>query len=128
MAAALLIDSIVWMYREGIQEFVRAWINIHWFLYHFFSMPVLVKSLFAPFHRLREKRAQGFDFEDIMSVLAVNILMRFVGALVRSIILLMGVVVEVIAFVVGAAFFLLFILALFAVPVAIVIGAYIIIT
>lgn len=75
--------------------------NIQWFLLHFFSVPELVRSLFAPFHRMRERKKQGFDPEDIFEVFVINILMRIVGAFVRLIFIIAGLGVQVIAFVLG---------------------------
>lgn len=79
----------------------EAWMNVQWFLLHFFSVPELARSLFAPFHRMRERKKQGFDLEDIFEVFVINILMRFVGALVRLVFIGAGLVVQMGALAIG---------------------------
>jgi hypothetical protein len=95
-------ESIIWYYSVGLGVLFRAWMNLHWFLYHYFSIPVLLKTFFAPFRRIREYRARGFDPKDIFEVLVVNTLMRAVGVLVRSVVIVIGFFTQVVLFVVCA--------------------------
>lgn len=103
---AVIASYLWWQYQNGLQEFVRAWMNLHWFLYNFFSIPLLVKSFFAPFHRMEAKKDRGFDPENIAEVIVVNIMMRFVGMLVRSTIILIGVAAEGVLLVAGTLIFI----------------------
>ncbi len=112
---------------RGVAEYLRAWINIHWFLYHYFSVPVLLRTFFAPFHRLRERRMRGFDLEDWASVIAVNALMRVVGMVVRATFLFIALAVELAAFVVGALFFALFTALVISVPLLFILGLLLIV-
>ena len=107
---------------RGVAEYLRAWINIHWFLYHYFSVPVLLRSFFAPFHRLRERRMRGFDLEDWASVIAVNVLMRFVGMIVRSVFLLLALASELLLLLSGAVLFAFFATVFISVPLLIFMG------
>ncbi|MEK7630713.1 MAG: hypothetical protein AAB417_01655 [Patescibacteria group bacterium] len=102
MNSALVVGEYLWwQYEAGLVLMLEAWMNVHWFLLHFFSVPELARSLFSPFHRMRERKKQGFDLEDIFEVFAINILMRFVGALVRLVFISAGLVVQVVAFAIG---------------------------
>jgi len=40
----IFFDYMAWHYGAGVKEYLKAWMNIQWFWYHFFSMPVLLKS------------------------------------------------------------------------------------
>jgi len=120
--ALVFWDMFRWLWVRGVAEYLRAWINIHWFLYHYFSVPVLLRSFFAPFHRLRERRMRGFDLEDWASVIAVNVLMRFVGMIVRSVFLLLALASELLLLLSGAVLFAFFATVFISVPLLIFMG------
>ena len=115
-------DMFRWLFSRGVTEYLRLWGNIHWFLYHYFSVPVLLRSFFAPFHRLRERRMRGFDLEDWASVIAVSVLMRFVGMIVRSVFLLLALASEFLLFLVGGILFAFFTTVFISVPLLIFMG------
>jgi len=103
MNSALIAGEYLWwQYEAGLVLMFGAWMNVQWFLLHFFSVPELARSLFAPFHRMRERKKQGFDLEDMFEVLTINILMRVVGAFVRLIFIAAGLAVQVVAFILGS--------------------------
>ena len=60
---AVFFEYLDWHYRAGIVELLRLWGNIHWFFHNFFSVPILVRPFFTPFHRLQEKYARGPQIE-----------------------------------------------------------------
>ncbi len=101
IGALIMGEYLWWQYEAGLVLMFGAWMNIQWFLLHFFSVPELVRSLFAPFHRMRERKKQGFDLEDIAEVFMINILMRLVGALVRLVFIIVGLAAQTVALVVG---------------------------
>lgn len=108
---ALLGEYIAWHYTAGIREYIRAWANIHWFFYHYFSISALARSFFAPFHRIQEARKRGFNPEDWFEVFIVNTLMRAVGMLVRTSFIAVGLAAEIVMFCIGVFGFLFFIFA-----------------
>ncbi|MEX0931179.1 MAG: hypothetical protein WDZ88_00350 [Candidatus Paceibacterota bacterium] len=82
----LLTAYIQWHYTRALTEMVSIGKTIVWFLYHFFSISILAKTLFAPFKRLDEKGGRRLQPD----VLAVNIIMRVVGFTLRFLVLLLG--------------------------------------
>jgi len=117
MNAALIAGEYLWwQYEAGLVLMFEAWMNVQWFLLHFFSVPELLKSLFAPFHRMRERKKQGFDLEDMFEVFAINILMRIVGALVRLVFIVAGLAAQVVAFVIGSLILATALLSPIAIP------------
>src|SRR3989338_907047 len=83
MVLVVFFEFFEWMYGEGTEEFLKAWRNVHWFFFHFFSVPLIARPLFQPLKRLKEKSGRGFDPEKFFENLAINTLMRFVGFLIR---------------------------------------------
>jgi hypothetical protein len=85
-----VLQYTAWHYSRGIRDTVVLWSNIIWFLSHFFSLPLLSSTLFSPWKRLRESRKPGFDIEDLLAVLVVNVLMRTVGFFFRITLIAFG--------------------------------------
>lgn len=98
---------LAWHYTYAIRDFFTIWGNLQWFIYQFFSISVLLKTLFSPFKRLKEKGADSLiDFEGFFESLIVNIVMRLVGFILRTIIIIFGLVVLVLSFFIGIFAFL----------------------
>ena len=105
------ITYIEWHYTRAIRNLLAAESNILAFLLNFFSIPVLAATLFTPWRRLGEERnKQGFDLEDLATVIVVNTLMRIVGFIIRFITITVGLVVLALALVVSFVLLVLWLL------------------
>lgn len=107
---ASFFDILFWTYGKGSNEFLKLWLNIHWFLYHFFSVPQMLGSLFSPLKRLKESRGRGFDAQKAFESLILNSVMRVTGFLIRIVLLFAAAAAQLGALFAGAVFFALFIL------------------
>jgi len=96
-----------WHYGKAYSDILVVWTNFFWFVLHFFSIATLAKTLFSPWKRLHEEYRKGFHPEDFFSSLAVNILMRIVGAIVRLVIIIIGLIM-LLLIALGGMLFLLF--------------------
>ncbi len=105
-----------------------AWMNIQKFLVNFFSLPLLARSFFAPFRKMQEKKAPGFDPENIAEVFVANLVSRFVGMLIRSILIVLGIITEIVVFVAGFIFYLTALFAPIFIPASILLGIFLIIS
>lgn len=127
MQLALLIEEyLVWHYSTGLGEVLSAWAGIHRFLFDYFSIGVLAKSLFAPYHRMQEHRSRGFDPQNIFETLVINTMMRMVGMVVRATIIALGLALELIVFAVGVVIFCFIVVLPLAVPLAVLFGTWLI--
>jgi len=71
---------------SSFSTLTKALSNIFIFLPYFFSVDVLVRSLFAPWKRITPKQKRvGFDFGSFFSDLAFNWVSRGIGFMVRSV-------------------------------------------
>ncbi|PIR69553.1 MAG: hypothetical protein COU47_02250 [Candidatus Niyogibacteria bacterium CG10_big_fil_rev_8_21_14_0_10_46_36] len=113
---------VYWLYREGVGAFFRAWMNYHWFVYHFFSVPVLARTMFAPWRRMQEAGARGFDPEKIAERIIINSVLRITGFVIRFVFLLTAIASECALFVVGCILFLYFITSPVSVPATFITG------
>jgi hypothetical protein len=119
-ASEILGSYAKWHYGRAVRELVNISHNIIRFLSHFFSLKLLLKTLFSPWRRLQESYKGGLDVSNFLSSFIVNSLMRLVGFIFRSVILGIGVIALTITFLLSVSafviwiFFPLLLLALFA--------------
>lgn len=104
-----------WHYTTGVVDLLRNWRNFLWFFFHFFSIATLARTLFAPWRRLTTEYEKGFDPEQFFTTLAGNIIVRIVGALLKTIVIAIGLGVLALVVLLGAAFFLAWLAAPFLV-------------
>ena len=107
----LFFQYFRWHYSQGIVDMFHIIGNFLWFFYEFFSIPLLLKTYFVPFHRLNEEGPVGLDVGKIFERLMVNGLMRIVGMLLRTGIILFGVLLLVLTFLTGLVFVLIWLIA-----------------
>lgn len=72
---------LLWHYSVALLDFARAASNLFWFLAHFFSLELILKTFFVPWKRLGE--AQGAWVGRIV----VNSAMRVIGVCMRLLLL-----------------------------------------
>lgn len=106
------LNYFQWHYTLAYVDIFHIWRNITAFLFNFFSIPILVRTFFAPWKRLQaERETKGFDLIDSLSTGFINLIMRIVGAMMRTVLIVVGLCVVVIAIIVGIIFFILWMLA-----------------
>jgi len=82
---------ISWHYTKAISDLIGLFKNFIWFLWNFFSIKLLLKTLFLPFKKLNVQRTKRFDLEDFFSALVTNFLMRLIGFGIRLMFIVMGI-------------------------------------
>src|SRR3989344_7504463 len=104
-------EYFIWQYSYGFVEFLGAWINVHWFLFYFFSFPMLLRTLFQPLFRIKEEYGRHFDLQKAAEALTVNIIMRITGFIVRVFLLCIGLIAECVAFIICFAAFIIYLIS-----------------
>ena len=105
-----------WYLYEMPKEILQGWRNFLLFGLNFFSIPLLLKTLFSPWKRYSWKRQRGFDIGEYFSILVSNLMSRILGAIVRIVFIFLGLIFEVIIFSLGLIIFVgWFIMPIFSV-------------
>lgn len=95
-----------WYYIVQPKALLRAWWNFLVFGNSFFSIPLLLKTLFAPFHLYFVSYGRGFDLKVWLEAFFSNLIFRTIGAMVRIVVILLGILFEIFVFIAGAVIFL----------------------
>ena len=82
---------MAWYYTRAFRDMLNVWGNLMWFAIHFFSIPLLMRTLFAPWKRMTDEYHRT-GFEDILETFLMNMLSRVFGALVRIFFISAGLV------------------------------------
>jgi hypothetical protein len=121
MYSILLLKYIKWHFLDAPKQILEGLKNIIWFGWNYFSIGLLLRTLFAPWRRIQWSQEKGFHPGSFLYTLASNLISRILGAIVRSFLIFIGLAVEV-YLIVYAVFMLLFWLAL--IPIIILSIAY----
>jgi len=82
---------VSWHYRTGLSGLVNIWKNYLEFFYHYFSILVLLSTLFSPYKRIfKVKQGSGFSFQEWFDRTSYNLLSRIMGAIIRSLVIITG--------------------------------------
>lgn len=128
MAIGIILKNLfVWMYFIAPLQFLKIWSNFIWFVYNFFSIHLLLTTLFSKWQRIGETRRQR-GFEALFSAFIINSLMRIVGFIIRSIVILVGLVMVLFAILLGATLFVAWFLILPLIVISFAAGVYLIIS
>lgn len=103
---SIVTDYFKWHYSRAFSELFHVWMNFVWFVIHFFSLSELAHAWFAPFKRLTEERGNLFSFEDLAGFVIINLFSRLLGALLRTILIIIGVAVLLLLTVLGVLVFI----------------------
>ena len=126
MPVVVFYEYLTWQYSEGMREYMRAWQNIHWFLWRVFSVTLLLRTFFAPFRRTGEFYGRGFDPAAMAQTFLVNLITRLVGMMARSMLLIVALLFQALVLMGGGFLFIWFLLTPVIVPVSVLVGVLIV--
>jgi hypothetical protein len=102
-----------WHYSRALGEIFSLWKNLMWFVGHFFSLRQLAASWFSPWKRIVERRGEKWNLEDIAGYIIINIVSRIIGTVIRTVIIILGVISFLATIVGGVVVYVFWILAPF---------------
>lgn len=91
----ILFQWLSWQFFEVPGNILKAWKNFLKFNLNYFSIPLLLKTLFSPWRRYKTSYGRGFDIGRYFEVLLSNLIFRGLGAIMRSFLIIIGLLVEI---------------------------------
>ena len=102
----ILISWILWQFFEMPKFLLKVWANYFVFASNLFSLPLLLKTFFAPWRKYRWTYPKGFNIGEFFNTLVSNTISRVLGAIMRIILILTGIICQVLVAVFGFIIFL----------------------
>jgi len=90
--SSILVEYILWHYSTALENYVRLVRTGRDFIWYYFSIPILTRTLLVPYKRITEPRGRRFSFEDWVGSIIINLLSRLIGLCLRLTLLTIGLV------------------------------------
>ncbi len=103
---SIFVKWLKWQFFEVPKNILRGWKNFLKFGLNYFSVPLLLKTLFSPWRKYEWFYPRGFDFWVYLEIFISNLIFRILGAMFRSILIVIGILFEVFLFFSGLGVFL----------------------
>lgn len=114
----VLVEFLFWYYFIAPKNILEIWGNYLVSNIHYFSLPLLLRTLASPWHRDLEGYGRGFDFDTFIRVFGGNLVSRGVGLIVRSATIITCLAFEIVVFAAGLGFLAFWLLAPFSLTAA----------
>jgi len=98
---------IYWQFFDIPKNILKAWKNFLRFGFFYFSIPLLLKTLFSPWRRYVWFYPRGFDIGKYLEVWISNLMSRIIGAIMRIFLIIFGVIYEIFILLLGSFIFLI---------------------
>ena len=85
---------MLWHYVVSLKEIYQRWKDLLDFSLDYFSIPFLLKTLFSPWRKYKVSYGKGFDIGKILEAFGFNIFSRFLGAIIRIVVIFVGFLAE----------------------------------
>ncbi|MCD6233408.1 hypothetical protein J7J81_03500 [bacterium] len=102
---SLLFLFLEWFFYDVPKGILKAFWNFLRFYFNYFSIPLLLKTLFSPWRRYRWSYGRGFDLKRYLSTALSNAISRLLGAFIRILTIFIGLVFEVLILAAGVIVF-----------------------
>lgn len=102
----LFFSYLVWHYFECSKEILKVIRNFLRFGFHYFSIPFLFQTFFSYWRKYFWLYPRGFDFGKYFEVFLSNLISRVIGAVLRTFLILAGIVFEISVLIIGASLIL----------------------
>lgn len=110
-----------WHFYEASKKILQIWRNYFIFIWYYFSISLLKRTLFKPWHRdVSIKKSPGFDFSEFFQNVIFNTFSRIIGFVVRSVTIIFVFILEILIFIMGIIIFVFWIIL----PLILIYGLY----
>jgi len=91
----IFFQWLSWQFFDVPGNILKAWGNFLRFNLNYFSIPLLLKTLFSSWRRYRVPYGKGFDIGRYFEAAFSNLLFRILGAAMRGFLIIIGLLVEI---------------------------------
>ncbi|MCC7004901.1 hypothetical protein IT397_03225, partial [Candidatus Nomurabacteria bacterium] len=99
-----------WHYGRAFIDIYSVSENFIWFLYNFFSIELLLQTFFTPWKRMKERYKGGLRIGNFLATLFINTLMRIIGMLMRTFVIIFGIASIILFVLLTLAFYIFWII------------------
>ncbi len=101
----ILLQSLIWQFFDVPRAILKAWQNFLLFNLNYFSVPTLLKTFFSHWRRYGYPYGKVFEIWKNIEVFVFNMMSRTIGAILRTIFIIIGLLLEILIILMGAVIF-----------------------
>ncbi|MBI2041983.1 MAG: hypothetical protein HYT20_03120 [Candidatus Nealsonbacteria bacterium] len=109
MGQNIFFQYIEWQFVDSAKGILKAWKNCLSFNLNYWSVVLLLKTFFSHWRRYGYSYGKDFDFKRYFEVFTFNIISRVIGAILRSFLIVFGLLTEIFIIIAGLSIFLFWI-------------------
>jgi len=102
MEKIVFVQYLVWQFIDSPRAILKAWKNFLFFNLNYFSIPTLLRTFFSHWKRYSYSYGKSFNIGRYFEAFTFNAMSRVIGAILRTFVIIIGLIVEVILFLAGA--------------------------
>jgi hypothetical protein len=102
---SIFLQILAWQFFEVPKAILKGWKNFLYFNLNYFSVPVLLKTFFSHWRKYRYPYGRIFEVWKNIETFVFNMMSRIIGAILRTVFIIFGVVTEVLIILGGAVVF-----------------------
>lgn len=81
-----------WYYTGAVRSLIKIWRNFIIFVREYYSIPLLLRTLFYPWRRDITKYGRGFSINNFLETFSFNLISRGLGFCVRLLTIVLGLI------------------------------------
>ena len=101
----IFIEWFLWQFFEMPRFLLEVWKNYLMFASNIFSLPLLLKTFFAPWRKYNWRYPKGFDAVEFFNTFISNTFSRILGAMMRVVLIIAGILFQIFVVVAGFVVF-----------------------
>jgi len=101
----IFIQYLSWQFLEMPRDILAGWRNFLKFGLNYFSVSLLVRTFFSPWHKYTWAYPKGFDIGKYLEVFFSNLITRILGVILKSFLIFFGILAEIFIFLLGLILF-----------------------
>jgi hypothetical protein len=101
MGQNIFLQWMAWQFIDTPRFIIRIWRNFLVFNFNYFSIGVLFRTLFAYWHKYRWQAPSGFSIGKYLEAAASNLVSRVLGAIMRTFLIILGLLFEILILIGG---------------------------
>ena len=118
----VLFQYLTWQFYDRPKTILKEWEDFLLFGLNYFSLPILFKTLFSPWHRYSASYGKRIDFKRFFETLVFNLMSRIIGFIIRSVFVVFGVLMEIFIVLAGIVIFVTWLVLPFVLIIGLVFG------
>ncbi len=97
----IIIQGFFWHFYDMPKAIMKGWKNFLYFNFNFFSVFNLLKSYFSPWRKYHSSYGELFEVWKNIETFVFNGMSRIIGAILRTFLIVIGIVIEIFIFFFG---------------------------